>query len=105
MDPVALRQPCPTCGAVPGSPCTGRNGPRKAFHAARWQLMTGGPSPLEKHVHAVRLNVPCPLCGASKGQPCKHPSGDPSPDSHDARLAIAKSWITRRRQKSKALRR
>lgn len=104
MDPLVLREPCPTCGAQPGSPCIGRRGPRKAFHVARWELASPGLSPAQKHARAVRLNVPCLLCGATKGQHCTHPSGDLFLESHDARLAIATRWVTRRRQKSSEFR-
>ncbi len=34
-----LQNPCPTCGALPGEPCQGRRGERKAFHRGRGSRM------------------------------------------------------------------
>jgi hypothetical protein len=39
---------CPRCGAHPGAPCTGRRGPRTAYHAERHLDALAGGAPRAK---------------------------------------------------------
>jgi very-short-patch-repair endonuclease len=42
---AALERPCPSCGALPGSPCTGRRGGRAAPHKERYKGVSLAPKP------------------------------------------------------------